>query len=181
MYKRQAIACYKLYLLLNLRSPQEYFGLVSGSNIDFTFLAQDETAAGRLFKKLREQVNRASWFAPYFKDNNNKDLSFVSEADRHQRDINPTITVSSLSCTTSAVRSPSSVFLALDEFAHFRSAKGSTSEDMYAAATPATIDFHHKKKKNIAREDGEEIEEQEIEEEEGIQDSMILAISSRCV
>jgi len=51
--------------------------------------------------------------------------------------------------------------LALDEFAHFRSAKGSTSEDMYAAATPATIDFHHKKKKNIAREDGEEIEEQE--------------------
>jgi hypothetical protein len=173
-----AIACYKLYLLLNLRSPQEYFGLVSGSNIDFTFLAQDETAAGRLFKKLREQVNRASWFAPYFKDNNNKDLSFVSEADRHQRDINPTITVSSLSCTTSAVRSPSSVFLALDEFAHFRSAKGSTSEDMYAAATPATIDFHHKKKKNIAREDGEEIEEQEIEEEEGIQDSMILAISS---
>jgi hypothetical protein len=93
-----AIAAYKLYLLLNLRSPQEYFGLVSGSNIDFTFLAQDEKGAGRLFKKLREQVNRASWFAPFLKDNNTKDLSFVSLADRDQRDINPTITVSCLPC-----------------------------------------------------------------------------------
>src|SRR5208337_2989758 len=93
-----AIAAYKLYLLLNIRSPQEHFGLVSGSNIDFTFLAQDEKGAGRLFKKLREQVNRASWFGPFLKDNNTKDLSFVSLADRDQRDINPTIQVSCLPC-----------------------------------------------------------------------------------
>jgi len=52
------------------------------------------------------------------------------------------------------------VFLALDEFAHFRSAKGSTSEDMYAAATPATIDFITKEKEHCTG-DGEEIEEQE--------------------
>ena len=67
----------------------------------------------------------------------------MCEADRHKRDIMPTLTVWSLPCTSNAVRGPSSVFLALDEFAHFRSAKGSTSDDMYAAATPATGDFHH--------------------------------------
>ena len=177
-----AIAAYKLYLLLNIRSPQEYFGLVSGSNIDFTFLAQDEKGAGRLFKKLREQVNRASWFAPYFKDNNTKDLSFVSLADREQRDINPTIQVSCLPCTTNAVRSPSSVFLALDEFAHFRSAKGSTSDDMYAAATPSTGDFHHDVPGTSPFGEGvEEVDEMEFEGENekiGIQDSMILSISS---
>src|SRR5271157_5128770 len=192
-----AIAAYKLYLLLNIRSPQEYFGLVSGSNIDFTFLAQDEKGAGRLFKKLREQVNRANWFAPFLRDNNTKDLSFVSLADRDQRDINPTITVSCLPCTTNAVRSPSSVFLALDEFAHFRSAKGSTSDDMYAAATPSTGDFHHvteaeeqlMKVQEYGSDFGEEasnfeetedsvLEFEDKNEMVEVQDSMILSISS---
>ena len=138
-----AITAYKLYLLLNLKSPQELFGLVPGSPIDITYLAQDDKGADRLFKKLREDVNRCSFFEPFLKDNNSKNLTFVSESDRHKRDITPTLTVWSLPCTTNAVRGPSSVFLALDEFAHFRSAKGSNSEDMYEAATPSTGDFHH--------------------------------------
>src|SRR5271157_2405000 len=144
-----AIAAYKLYLLLNVRCPQEHFGLFPGSIIDFTFLAQDENGAHRLFKKLREQVLKAfNFFGPYLKDTNAKDLAFVTLADREKQDMTPTITVSCLPCTTNAVRSPSSIFLALDEFAHFRSAKGSTSDDMYAAASPATIDFHHEKQVN---------------------------------
>jgi len=138
-----AITCYKLYLLLNLRSPQEFFGLVPGSPIDITYLAQDDKGADRLFKKLSERVNHCVFFEPFIRDNNNKALTFVCEADRHKRDITPTLTVWSLPCTTNAVRGPSSVFLALDEFAHFRSEKGSTSEDMYTAATPSTVDFHH--------------------------------------
>ena len=167
-----AITCYKLYLLLNLRSPQEFFGLVPGSPIDITYLAQDEKGAARLFKKLREDVNRCNFFEPFLKDNNNTELTFVCEADRKKRDITPTLTVWSLPCTTNAVRGPSSVFLALDEFAHFRSAKGSTSEDMYASATPATGDFHHVERQfedgsttvlPAALQDEEESEEPEVE------------------
>jgi hypothetical protein len=188
-----AIAAYKLYLLLNIRCPQEDFGLFPGSIIDFTFLAQDETASNRLFKKLREHVLRAeNFFAPYLKDANAKDLAFITLADREKQESTPTVVVSCLPCTTNAVRSPSSIFLALDEFAHFRSVKGSTSEDMYAAATPSTIDFHHDKAAEVKTEIekmlpheafGEEptgeIEETEPDpESEGIQDSMILSISS---
>src|SRR5271166_162453 len=194
-----AIAAYKLYLLLNIKCPQEHFGLFPGSIIDFSFLAQDENGAHRLFKKLREQVLKAeSFFGPYFKDNHMRDLAFVSLADRDKPDVTPTVTVSCLPCTTNAVRSPSSVFLALDEFAHFRSAKGSTSDDMYAAATPSTADFHHEKVVPVASaipdaamgsSFGEEIVgDQEVEgvtnefEDEnetiGVQDSMILSISS---
>jgi hypothetical protein len=193
-----AIAAYKLYLLLNIRCPQEHFGLFPGSIIDFTFLAQDENGAHRLFKKLREQVLKAeSFFGPYFKDNHMKDLAFVSLADRDKPDVTPTVTVSCLPCTTNAVRSPSSVFLALDEFAHFRSAKGSTSDDMYAAATPSTADFHHEKVVPVASaipleamgssfgeeivgdQEGAPTDEFEDENETiGVQDSMILSISS---
>ena len=197
-----AIAAYKLYLLLNIRSPQEHFGLFPGSIIDFTFLAQDENGAHRLFKKLREHVLKAeNFFAPYLKDTNAKDLSFVTLADREKQESTPTITVSCLPCTTNAVRSPSSIFLALDEFAHFRSAKGSTSDDMYAAASPSTADFHHEMDVKVnseiaamspATEFGAEPTMQTEEEEGlepdlefegdnekvGIQDSMILSISS---
>jgi hypothetical protein len=193
-----AIAAYKLYLLLNVRCPQEHFGLFPGSIIDFTFLAQDENGAHRLFKKLREHVLKAeNFFGPYLKDTNAKDLAFVTLADRDKPQPTPTVTVSCLPCTTNAVRSPSSIFLALDEFAHFRSAKGSTSDDMYAAASPSTADFHHEKiaKRNefgaeeMGSSFGEEVpssnfeegEEPSLEfegENEGIQDSMILSISS---
>jgi hypothetical protein len=194
-----AIAAYKLYLLLNIRSPQEHFGLFPGSIIDFTFLAQDENGAHRLFKKLREQVLKAeSFFAPYLKDTNAKDLSFVTLADREKQESTPTVTVSCLPCTTNAVRSPSSIFLALDEFAHFRSAKGSTSDDMYAAASPSTADFHHDitvkaGEHEMGTDFGKELPAVAFEEQEGtepslefedenetvgIQDSMILSISS---
>lgn len=179
-----AITCYKLYLLLNIRSPQEFFGLVPGSPIDITYLAQDEKGADRLFKKLREDVNRAAFFEPFLKDNTSKALTFVCEADRHKRDITPTLTVWSLPCTTNAVRGPSSVFLALDEFAHFRSAKGSTSEDMYASATPSTGEFHHVERvyedgtseayvaRNEEEEASEEYQEEYLEQTEDISEQV---------
>jgi hypothetical protein len=198
-----AITCFKLYLLLNIRSPQEFFGLVPGSPIDITYLAQDDTGADRLFKKLSERVNHCSFFEPFVRDNNSKKLTFVCEADRHKRDITPTLTVWSLPCSTNAVRGPSSVFLALDEFAHFRAEKGSTSEDMYAAATPSTVDFHHTERiyadgttEAIPPEADPDNEEEVLEEDIsaqvyeknilaprlpgqfGVQDSMIFSISS---
>ena len=121
-----AIGAYKLYMLLNHRSPQEYFGLVPGSPIDFTFLAQDDEGATRLYDKLREDVNRAPFFSPYLKASSGSWLGFVTESDRGKRDVTPTVNAQSFPCTTSSVRGPSSVFLALDEFAHFRSEKGSS-------------------------------------------------------
>jgi hypothetical protein len=134
---------YALYRLLNIRSPQEFWKLIPGSPIDFTFLAQDDDGANRLFSKLQEDVNRSPFFNPYIRVNSNSEMKFVSEADRHKRDITPTIKVASYPCTTTAVRGPSSVFLAFDEFAHFRSAKGSSSDEVYSAATPATTNFSH--------------------------------------
>jgi hypothetical protein len=136
-----AIGAYYLYRLLNIRSPQEYYGLREGSPIDFTFMAQDDEGSSRLFDKLREDINQASFFKPYLKPGSNSELHFITEADRQKANITPTITVASFPCTTNAVRGPSSLFLALDEFAHFRSAKNASSDEVYAAAKPATMLF----------------------------------------
>lgn len=173
-----AIGGYKLYQLLNKRSPQEYFGLVPGSPIDFTFLAQDDEGAARLYDKLREDVNRAPFFSPYLKANSGSWMGFVTESDRGKRDITPTVNVSSWPCTTSSVRGPSSVFLALDEFAHFRSEKGSTSDEVYAAATPSTLNFHHAELHNgewISSDTMHTLPQDQYKE---YQDSLILSIST---
>jgi len=135
-----AIGAYELYRLLSLHNPQKYYDLKT-SDIDFTFLAQDDKGASRLYTAMRGAINETPFFTPYIRVNTNATMAFVSEADRDRRDIIPTIKVVALPCTTNAVRGPSSRFLALDEFAHFASKKGATSEEVYGAATPATSNF----------------------------------------
>ena len=136
-----AVAAYKLYRLLSLHSPQEYYGLVPGSPIDLTMMAQDTEGSNRLYDQLKNYVNKAPFFAPYIKSMGGGEMTFVSEADRGHRDITPSIKAASYACTTNAVRGPSSFFLALDEFAFYRNQIGSNSDEMYEAATPATMQF----------------------------------------
>jgi hypothetical protein len=174
-----AAGAYTLYKLLNVRSPQEYFGLIPGSHIDFTFLAQDDKGANRLYDKLREDINRAPFFNPYLRSSSSAWLGFVSEADRLKRDITPSINCTALPCTTNSSRGPSNIFLALDEFAHFRSEKGSSSDEVYAAATPSTANFKHAELLN-----GDWVSQRiaestlAVDQYNTYQDSLVLSISS---
>ncbi len=136
-----AVAAYKLYRLLSLHSPQDYYGLVPGSPIDITMMAQDGEGSNRLYDQLKNYVNKAPFFTPFVKGMGGGEMTFVSEADRGKRDITPSIKAASYACTTNAVRGPSSYFLALDEFAFYRNQIGSNSDEMYEAATPATMQF----------------------------------------
>lgn len=138
-----AIASYKLYMLLSVKSPQDYYQLTPGSPIDFTFLAQDDEGSTRLYDKMREDVTRTQAFQTYLKQNTNLQMAFITDADRSKAQWTPSITVAAYPCTTGKVRGPSSYFLALDEFAHFRTDTGSNSEAIYEAARPATMQFTH--------------------------------------
>ncbi len=173
-----AIGAYKLYRLLNVRSPQEFFDLVPGSHIDFTFLAQDEDGSSRLYEKLREDINRAPFFNPYLKASSSSWMGFVSDADRNKRDVTPSINVESFPCTTNSSRGPSNLFLALDEFAHFRSEKGSSSDEVYGAATPSTIFFNHAELLDGGWISKKATKDLPYEQYKMYQDSMILSISS---
>ena len=84
-------------------------------------------------------------------------------------------------CTTNASRGPSNIFLALDEFAHFRSAKGSASDEVYAAATPSTVNFKHAEL--LASAGGGWVSEKAAkslpyDQYKMFQDSLVLSISS---
>jgi hypothetical protein len=104
-------------------------------------MAQDSTGSSRLFDKLKADVNRTPFFAPFLKSSTSEEISFVSDVDRLNRDVIPSIKVTAHPCTTNAVRGPSSFFLALDEFAFYRKQIGSSSDQMYEAASPATMLF----------------------------------------
>ena len=127
--------------LLLLRDPQGIYGLESGSFIDFTMIGTDEESATRLYDKLRAVVGKASFFHPFLKGNTETEMTFVTEVDRDRPGSVPSIKAAAWPCTTNSVRGPSSYFLALDEFAFFRSTKHSNSEDLYKAATPSTSFF----------------------------------------
>ncbi len=173
-----AIGAYTLYKLLNVRNPQEFFDLVPGSPVDFTFMAQDDSGASRLYEKLREDINRAPFFNPYLKTSSSAQLGFVSDSDRLKRDTTPTINVRSFPCTTNASRGPSNIFLALDEFAHFRSAKGSASDEVYAAATPSTVNFKHAELLDGGWISQKATEGLNYDQYRMFQDSLVLSISS---
>lgn len=137
-----ALAVEKLRQLLNVKNPHEIYRIVEGDFIDFTILAQDEDGAGRLYSRIRQAVNRAEFFRPFVFGKPGIDtMGLITEADRLRRDVQPSIMLTSWPCTTRSSRGPNSYFLALDEFAHFRSATGSSSDDVYEAASPSTARF----------------------------------------
>lgn len=137
-----AIATAKLRQLLSHKSPHLYYRLVDGDPIDFTLLAQDEDGANRLYDKVKQAINQAEFFRPYiFGKPGVTGLQCITEADRHRRDVQPSINVGSWPCTTRASRGPSSFLLVFDEFAHFRNASGASSDAVYESATPATSRF----------------------------------------
>ena len=145
-----ALAVEKLRQLLNVKNPHEIYRVVEGDFIDFTILAQDENGAGRLYSRIKQALNRAEFFRPFvFGKPGVDNMGLITEADRLRRDIQPSIMLTAWPCTTRSSRGPNSYFLALDEFAHFRSATGSSSDDVYEAATPSTARF-------IRREHGQE-------------------------
>ena len=156
-----ALAVEKLRQLLTVKNPHEVYRLVSGDPIDFTLLAQDEDGAGRLYDKIKQAINRAEFFRPFVFGKPGVDfMQLMTEADRVRREVQPSINIGAWACTTRAARGPSSFFLAMDEFAHFRSASGASSDEVYEAATPATSRF-------LRREDGDEF-----------LDSLIVTITS---
>ena len=139
-----AVAGSCLRNLLLVPDPQEYYNLVKGSQISFTMIGTDEDSSSRLYQKLQADVGRSPFFTPYLRENGGTQMTFVAEADRQRRDVKPSINIASFPCTTRAVRGPSSYFLALDEFQHFRSNKDANSDDLYKAATPSTAQFPSK-------------------------------------
>ena len=137
-----ACSHYMLYRLLAIRNPQDYYGLIEGSTIDFTILAQNEEGSDRLYGQVRNGVNTCEFFRPYlYGVPGANELKLITEADRGKRDVLPSITVASLPCTTRSARGPSSIFLVLDEFAFFRNALGARSDEVYDSAKPATMQF----------------------------------------
>jgi len=137
--------------LLSIEDPQSYYNVVPGSTLDFTLLGTDEDSSTRLYNKLKADINRSPFFAPYLHGvAGTTQMEFVSAADRLRREIKPSITVAAFPCTTRALRGPSSYFLAFDEFQHFKSSKDTNSDALYAAATPSTSQFPSKEDPEMA-------------------------------
>lgn len=136
----QVATVYKVYRILKLGNPQAFFNLVPGAPIDFSTICMDEESARRMNDGLADNINYyyREEFEPYLKHKGKWGVQLLTEVDREKFDASPTLSVRAYPASVNTVRGPSSITLMLDEFAHFKN-----SFNLYAAAVPATMMFHH--------------------------------------
>lgn len=144
---------HKLYKLLNIYHPQEYFEIISSDSMNITMTALGQENANKLFKKFYGLVKNSSFFRPYILEKpstNRLRLWTQYDLDHIQSKTNPgahsnSIDIFSLP-NTPGVRGDNNIYVIMDEFAHFMNATKSSREKpmdnlIFEALTPSVAGF----------------------------------------
>lgn len=152
-------ASYEIYRLLNLHSPQEYYGLPPGERINLVSIGADKDQAGILFNMVQGHLLQCGYFKPYLAVEKTSEVSFRTPADIEKygetrftgtdgkhRIFNgkPTIRVTFKSCIAKGLRGYGNAVVILDEVAHYQSQGQASAKEIYDAITPATAAYSPK-------------------------------------
>lgn len=147
---------HKLYKLLNIYHPQEYFEIISSDSMNITMTALGQDNANKLFKKFYGIIKNSSFFKPYILEKpstNHLKIWTQYDLDHIKSKINPgahsnSIDIFSLP-NTPGVRGDNNIYVIMDEFAHFMNATKSTRDKpmdvlIFEALTPSVAGFKNK-------------------------------------
>lgn len=151
-------ASYEVYRLLNLHSPQTFYGLPAGNRIQIISVATDKDQAGLLFNEVTTHLSRCEYFKQYIANNTLSYIQFRTPADiekygttiRHENgkfvsfNGKATLRVTFKSCIAKGLRGAGNIVVILDEMAHFKDKGQSSSREIYDAVTPSTAAFSPK-------------------------------------
>ena len=146
----------KLYHLLNITHPQEFFNILRDDTIAVTMVALGEDNAAKLFKKLSNFLQASKFFAnhllaePTTKELNlwtNYDLEKLKVSNNKPSKKNASLSVSAHSNSPS-VRGESNVFAVMEEIAHFNYGQTVKRDEpldkvIYDSLTPSVINFNY--------------------------------------
>ena len=151
-------ASYEVYRLLNMHSPQTFYGLPAGNRIQIISVATDKDQAGLLFNEVTTHLSRCEYFKQYIANNTLSYIQFRTPADiekygttiRHENgkfvsfNGKATLRVTFKSCIAKGLRGAGNIVVILDEMAHFKDKGQSSSREIYDAVTPSTAAFSPK-------------------------------------
>ena len=144
---------YKLYQLLNIYHPQDYFGIMKRDPMNITMTALGQDNAEKLFKRFVSLLQGSPFFRPFMLEAATTDQIKIwtqYDLDQLENITKPPLHSHSITITAAAnssgVRGENNMFVIADEFAHFnRSAKSTRDkpldEAIYEALTPSTSGF----------------------------------------
>lgn len=150
-------ASYEVYRLLNLYSPQEYYGLPSNNRIQIISLATDKDQAGILFNEVAGHLAKCEYFKPYQASNTQTNVYFRTPYDidkfgSQYRENGKfasfngkaSIRLTFRGASGKGTRGYGNIVVILDEFAHFLDTGPSSAAEMYKSITPSTAAFSPK-------------------------------------
>lgn len=144
---------HKLYKLLNIYHPQEYFEIISTDSMNVTMTALGQDNANKLFKKFYGIIKSSPFFRPFILEKpstNHLKMWTQYDLDHITSKTNPgahsnSIDIFSLP-NTPGVRGDNNIYVIMDEFAHFANAAKSSREKpmdklIFEALTPSVSGF----------------------------------------
>jgi len=144
---------HKVYKILNIYRPQEYFGIILTDSMNITMTALGQDNANKLFKKFYGIMRGAPFFRPHMLEkpsSNRLRLWTKYDLDQLNSKTSPgtysnSIDIYSLP-NTPGVRGDNNIYVIMDEFAHFMNSAGSSREKpmddlIYEALTPSVSGF----------------------------------------
>lgn len=143
-------AAYELYKLLTRGNPQSYYGLPPGNEIMAFCIANDKDQASVVYNDMSGHVERTDLFKRSKANFTQTYMRFRTEADRkiYGTKGKASIKVTFKSSIAKGLRGRGTIFLILDELAHFVEDGRSSAQSVYKAIIPSTASFSPKDPNN---------------------------------
>lgn len=145
---------YKLYQLLSIYRPQEFFRILPNSEMNVTLVALGKDSAEKLFNKFLGLVKASPFFQPFMREDpigdtlklwTQHDISLLPANKSRPPAYSNSINVFALP-NTPGVRGEDNILAIMDELAHFNQSHKSTAKDpldakIYEGLTPSVSGF----------------------------------------
>lgn len=142
---------YTAYVLIKLKNPHKFFGVIRSEPICFTVVSNTEDGALRQFGNLKQMLTTCKFFKPYIRGSNSKGYWLATPRFKQLEEIGVTMEAKGDlqfvgSAATSKVRGAANIDVMLDEYGHFRdsgvvSKQKPLDVQIYNALTPSVAGF----------------------------------------
>jgi hypothetical protein len=143
-------AAYELYKLLRRGCPQNYYGMMPGSEIRVLCIANDKEQASIVFDDMRGHIEEVDYFKSSLANMTQTFMRFRTDNDRKKfgETGKSTVAASFKSSIAKGLRGRGVICCILDEIAFFVDDGKSSAERVYKAIMPSLGQFSPRDKKN---------------------------------
>lgn len=151
------IKAYEVYKLIMKESPQVYYGVPPGDDIQLITIATNKEQAKLLYQKVSGHFFNSTFFTPYRANHTQSYARFQTPADQERygrfdddEKAKASINITFSPSKAAALRGAANIVIVFDEFAHALEHGSDSAKAMWDAAQPSRSTFSPKDKNKRA-------------------------------